>query len=279
MRPWAASSAGLRHGSWNGFSLWHRRAAECRQVDPVQRADRDGGGAGGQLSVLHDRAECRRRRGARSAARRARRIAKSATRSRPSSSSSTSPAWSAAPRRARASATSSSPTSARSTPSSMCCAASRTATSPMSRARSIPIADAETVETELMLADLESLEKRAPNRVKKAQQGDKEAKVAGLGARPGARPAARVEARAPGEGRRGETALGAGAAADLQARPLRLQRRRGATRRRRQRPQRAGLRRGEGRRRAGGGHLGGDRGRDRDHAGRGPRRFLEPTSA
>ncbi|NNM77629.1 redox-regulated ATPase YchF [Sphingomonas sp. ID1715] len=41
-----------------------------------------------------------------------------------------------------------------------------------------PIADAETVETELMLADLESLEKRVPNLIKKGQQGDKEAKVA-----------------------------------------------------------------------------------------------------
>jgi GTP-binding protein YchF len=41
-----------------------------------------------------------------------------------------------------------------------------------------PIADAETVETELMLADLESLEKRVPNYIKKGQQGDKEAKVA-----------------------------------------------------------------------------------------------------
>src|SRR5688572_5278048 len=40
-----------------------------------------------------------------------------------------------------------------------------------------PIADAETVETELMLADLESLEKRVPNLVKKGQQGDKEAKA------------------------------------------------------------------------------------------------------
>src|SRR3569623_270558 len=40
-----------------------------------------------------------------------------------------------------------------------------------------PVADAETVETELMLADLESLEKRVPNLVKKGQQGDKEAKV------------------------------------------------------------------------------------------------------
>ena len=41
-----------------------------------------------------------------------------------------------------------------------------------------PIADAETVETELMLSDLESLEKRVPNLVKKGQQGDKDAKVA-----------------------------------------------------------------------------------------------------
>jgi GTP-binding protein YchF len=40
-----------------------------------------------------------------------------------------------------------------------------------------PVADAETVETELMLADLDSLEKRVPNLVKKAQQGDKEAKI------------------------------------------------------------------------------------------------------
>ena len=41
-----------------------------------------------------------------------------------------------------------------------------------------PIADAETVETELMLSDLESLEKRVPNLAKKAAQGDKEAKIA-----------------------------------------------------------------------------------------------------
>ena len=34
-----------------------------------------------------------------------------------------------------------------------------------------PIADAETVETELMLADLESLEKRVPNLAKKAHAG------------------------------------------------------------------------------------------------------------
>ncbi|WP_174292149.1 redox-regulated ATPase YchF [Sphingomonas bacterium] len=40
-----------------------------------------------------------------------------------------------------------------------------------------PVADADTVETELMLADLESLEKRVPNLAKKGQQGDKEAKI------------------------------------------------------------------------------------------------------
>ena len=41
-----------------------------------------------------------------------------------------------------------------------------------------PLADAETVETELLLADLESLEKRVPGLVKRGQQGDKEAKAA-----------------------------------------------------------------------------------------------------
>jgi len=40
-----------------------------------------------------------------------------------------------------------------------------------------PVADLETVETELMLADLESLEKRIPNLEKKAKGGDKEAKL------------------------------------------------------------------------------------------------------
>ena len=40
-----------------------------------------------------------------------------------------------------------------------------------------PISDAETVETELMLSDLESLEKRVPAAQKKANAGDKEAKI------------------------------------------------------------------------------------------------------
>jgi GTP-binding protein YchF len=40
-----------------------------------------------------------------------------------------------------------------------------------------PLADAEVIETELMLADLESLEKRRPAVEKKAKQGDKDAKL------------------------------------------------------------------------------------------------------
>lgn len=42
-----------------------------------------------------------------------------------------------------------------------------------------PVADALTVETELMLADLDSLERRVPTLVKKGQGGDKEARAAG----------------------------------------------------------------------------------------------------
>ena len=40
-----------------------------------------------------------------------------------------------------------------------------------------PVSDAETVETELLLSDLESLEKRLPGLIKRGQQGDKEAKI------------------------------------------------------------------------------------------------------
>ncbi len=41
-----------------------------------------------------------------------------------------------------------------------------------------PIADAEVVETELLLSDLESLEKRVPALAKRGTQGDKESKIA-----------------------------------------------------------------------------------------------------
>jgi len=41
-----------------------------------------------------------------------------------------------------------------------------------------PIADAEVVETELLLSDLDSLEKRVPALTKRGQQGDKESRIA-----------------------------------------------------------------------------------------------------
>ncbi len=60
-----------------------------------------------------------------------------------------------------------------------------------------PIADAETVETELMLADLESLEKRLSSAEKKAKGGDKEAKIQAGVIVQGDRRALRRQARAP----------------------------------------------------------------------------------
>ena len=127
-----------------------------------------------------------------------------------------------------------------------------------------PVADAETVETELMLSDLESLEKRVPAFVKKAGQGDKEAKVAAsvLGQaldllREG-KPARLTVPKDDDEARV------LGTAQLLTAKPvaLRLQRRRGE-RRDRQRPVGGGGENGGGVRRGVGRHLGGDRVRDR----------------
>jgi ribosome-binding ATPase YchF (GTP1/OBG family) len=88
-----------------------------------------------------------------------------------------------------------------------------------------------------MLADLESLEKRVPNLVKKAQQGDKEAKVQAsmlgqaLELLRDSKPARLAEPKDHEEKARARP----GAIADRQARPLRLQCRRGR-RRGRQRP-------------------------------------------
>ena len=59
-----------------------------------------------------------------------------------------------------------------------------------------PISDAETVETELMLADLESLEKRIKPLEKKANSGEKEAKEAACADDEGGDPAARRQAGA-----------------------------------------------------------------------------------
>ncbi len=59
-----------------------------------------------------------------------------------------------------------------------------------------PVADIETVETELMLADLDSLERRVDGLSKKAKGGDKEAKGGARSRQPRARAAARRQAGA-----------------------------------------------------------------------------------
>ena len=104
-------------------------------------------------------------------------LAKSVRTCRPSSPSSISPASCAARPRAKASATSSSRISAKSTPCSTSCAASRMTDIVHVEGTIDPVADAETVETELMLADLESLERRVATAVKQARGGDKDAKA------------------------------------------------------------------------------------------------------
>ena len=76
------------------------------------------------------------------------------------SPSTTSPGSSPARTRARASATSSSRTSARPTRSSTSCAPTRRRTSSTPRAASIRARDIETIETELIFADLEAAERR-----------------------------------------------------------------------------------------------------------------------
>ncbi len=143
-----------------------------------------------------------------------------------------------------------------------------------------PIADAETVETELMLADLESLEKRVPNSSRRRAQGDKEAKIAAsvLGQalellREG-KPARLTEPKDEEEA----SALRPGAAADRQARPLRLQRQ-GGDAANGNALSRQGVRESEGRGRRGGRRLRRDRGGDRDDAARGPRRIPRRTGA
>ena len=80
----------------------NRRAAQRRQVHPLQRPHPHPQGRGGELSLLHDRAQRRRRDRARRAPRAARedRRRPSAS-SRPPSSSWTSPASSRAQRRAK----------------------------------------------------------------------------------------------------------------------------------------------------------------------------------
>ena len=95
----------------------------------------------------------------------------------PSSRSRTSPAWCGVRARARVWATSSWVRSARSTPSCTSCAASRTPTSIHVEGAVDPLRDAELIETELLLADIESLERQKDGLVKRAKGQDKEAKA------------------------------------------------------------------------------------------------------
>src|SRR4051794_24051492 len=154
----------------------HRRAAQCRQIDALQRAHADRGGAGGKLPVLHDRAECRRGRRARSAPETLARIAGSKdiipTRLTlvdiaglvrgASKGEGLGNQFLANIRECDAIA------------HVVRCFEDSDVTHVEGAID--PIRDIETIETELMLADLESVEKRLVAIEKKAKFGDKEAK-------------------------------------------------------------------------------------------------------
>ena len=140
-----------------------------------------------------------------------------------------------------------------------------------------PIADIETIETELMLADLDSLEKRVDALEKKAKGNDKEAKETldlvkrALALLRDGKPARLVE-RKPEE----ETAVPLARPADLAAGALRLQRRRRLGRdRQRVLAQGRGAR--QGRRRGLRRHLGQDRVRDRGAAAARSATTISPT--
>ena len=175
-------------GAYHGFSLRDRRPAQCRQVDAVQCADRDAGGAGGELSLLHDRAE--RRPGRRAGCERLDTLAKIAG-------------------------------SAKIIPTQLGFVDIAGLVRGASKGEGLgnqflgnirevdaivhvlrcfenddiqhvdnkidPLSDAETVETELMLSDLESLEKRVPAAQKKGGAGRQGSEDRRFGARPGAR--------------------------------------------------------------------------------------------
>ena len=143
--------------------------------------------------------------------------------------SSTSPASSRAPPRARGWATSSWPTSASPTRSARSCACSTTRTSCTSTAGSTRPTDIETITTELILADLQTLEKAVPRLEKEARMQKDRAPGAGGGGGRGRDPRRRADAV---RRRRRPRAAARAVAADHQAVPLRLQRRRGRAHRR-----------------------------------------------
>ena len=242
----------------------HRWPAERRQVDPLQCADANGSGRGSQLSVLHDRAECRGSRRSRS---------RGSTR------------W---PRSARAPQVI--PTRLTFVDiAGLVRGASKgegLGNKFLSHIREVdavayvlrcfvdedvthvenridPLADADVVETELMLADLESLEKRASQIEKKAKTGDKEAKAQFAVIEKPLQSASRGQARAPGADDAGRDAgVPRAAAVDVEAGRLRLQCRR-KRRSARKRLFQAGRGTRQGRRRCRGHHLSEDRKRVR----------------
>ena len=155
------------------------RPAQQRQVDALQRVGRRRGGRR-PAHVLDGRDGAGPRRRPRSPARgagRGRRARSRASSCRRRCRCSTSPGSSAAHRTARGSATSSSAASATPTRSSTSCAASTTTRSPTPPAAIDPLEDAETVELELIFADLAAIERRA-ERVGKAAKGGEATAVA-----------------------------------------------------------------------------------------------------
>ena len=134
-------------------------------------------GAGGELSVLHDRSERRRRDRARSASGKDSprfRTRKKSRRRR--SSLSISPDWSKARAPAKDSVISSSVTFAKSTRLCRSCVVLKIRTFIMSARRIDPIRDIEVINTELVLADLASLQKRRDRLQKQVRAGEKSGK-------------------------------------------------------------------------------------------------------
>ncbi len=136
-----------------------------------------------------------------------------------------------------------------------------------------PVRDAETVETELMLADLEALEKRQIGLQKRARGGDKESaqQLTLIEPHPGRAAGRQARPHRGAEGRGGSRQPAA--ADDHQAGAVCLQRR-GSLGRLRQRLLRAGCRQGRRRGRPRGGGLRRHRGRDQPDG----RRPTERTS-
>jgi hypothetical protein len=153
----------------------YRRPAQRRQVHPVQRRHPHPQGGGGQLPLLHDRPQRRRRhRAGRPPGAVLQKISKTSVVIPAAIEFVDIAGLVKGAARAKASATSSSATSARSTPSCRSCAASRTSTSttsPAHRSR----ARHRVINTELILADLDIRREAHRSQAKQAKRGDKEA--------------------------------------------------------------------------------------------------------